>query len=305
MEYKKIALLGAGAVGAYFVYGFTQLDDVEFCVVAEGERAERLRSSGITINEKVYRPAIKSAAEAKGADLLLVCTKYNALESALDQIEEIVTDHTVVVSLLNGIDSEEVIGERIGEQHMVYSVMRISSERRNGKIHFVPETTIGVSIGEKGQSGPGERVLALARLMKQAGLKCILEKDILLNQWEKYSMNLIYNLPQAILGVGFGAYYDSEYVAKIRDRMFEEICRVAKAEGINLTSQADWRGVCVPKARFSTLQDLDAKRHTEVDTFTGTLIKLAKKHNIDAPFCEFAHYAIKALEEKGDGKFDY
>ncbi len=305
MEYKKIALLGAGAVGAYFIYGFTHLEDVEFCVIAEGKRAERLKSQGVIINEQTYFPEIKSSSEARGADLLLVCTKYNALQGVLDQIEEITDEHTVVMSLLNGIDSEEVIGERIGAQHLVYSVMRISSERRNGKIHFVPETTIGVSVGEKGQSEPSERVLAFAELMKQAGLKCIIEKDILLNQWEKYSMNLIYNLPQAILNVGFGAYYDSENVAKIRDRMFAEICRVAQAEGIGLTKQGDWRSVCVSKARFSTLQDLDAKRHTEVDTFTGTLIRLAEKHGMEVPFCEFAHYAIKALEEKGDGKFDY
>lgn len=305
MEIKKIALLGAGAVGAYFIYGFTPLSDVEFCVVAEGERAQRLRNEGVTINEKTYYPVIRSASEARGADLLLVCTKYHALESALDMIEEIVDDHTIVMSLLNGIDSEEVIGARIGMQHMIYSVMRISSERRNGKIHFVPETTIGVSFGEKGQSQPTERVQALAGLMEKAGLKYIIEEDILLNQWEKYSMNLIYNLPQAILNVGFGAYYDSENVAKIRDTMFVEICRVAQAEGIHLTTQGDWRKVCVPQARFSTLQDLDAGRHTEVDTFTGTLIRLAQKHQIEVPFCTFAHYAIKALEEKGDGKFNY
>ncbi|MBQ0001600.1 MAG: 2-dehydropantoate 2-reductase [Clostridiales bacterium] len=305
MEFKKIALIGAGAVGAYFIYGFAEREDLSFCVVAEGERAERLKKDGVIINEKTYRPVIKTAEEAKGADLLLVCTKYQGLRGTLDMIETIVDDHTTVISLLNGIDSEEIIAGRIGAEHLVYSVMRISSERRDGKIRFVPETTIGVSVGEKGIYEQTERVTAFLDLMKSANLKCFFEKDILLNQWGKYSMNIIYNLPQAILGVGFGAYYDSEHVAKIRDTMFEEVCKVAQAEGINLTTQGDWRSACVKKARFSTLQDLDAGRHTEVEMFAGTLVKLAKKHGLEAPFCEFAYHAIKALEEKGDGKFAY
>lgn len=305
MEFKKVALIGAGAVGAYFIYGFTELEDLSFCIVAEGERAERLKTDGVVINEKTYHPVIKTPEEARGADLVLVCTKYHGLHSTLDMLETIVDEHTTVISLLNGIDSEEIIAERIGSEHLIYSVMRISSERRNGKIRFVPETTIGVSIGEKGIYEPTERTEAFLRLMKRANLKCFIEKDILLNQWSKYSMNIIYNLPQAILGVGFGAYYDSEYVGMIRDRMFEEVCKVAQAEGIPLETQGDWRSACVKKARFSTLQDLDAGRHTEIDMFTGALMKLAKKHGIAVPFCEYTHYAIKALEEKGDGKFEY
>lgn len=301
MKFTKAALIGAGAVGAYFIYGFTNLEALSFCVVAEGDRAERLRNEGVVINEKTYYPEIRSPQEAKGVDLILVCTKHHHLPSALDAIETMTDDHTTVVSLLNGIDSEEMIAQRIGKDHLLYSVMKISSERRNGKIHFVPETTIGVSVGEKGNPEPTERVLAFAELMQRAGLKCIIEEDILLKQWEKYSMNIIYNLPQAVLGVGFGAYYHSQNLAAIRDRMFEEVCQVAHAEGIALTQQGDWRGVCAPQARFSTLQDLDAGRHTEIEMLAGTLIALAKKHKIEVPFCEYTYYAIKALEEKADG----
>lgn len=305
MEKMTVALIGAGAVGAYFIYGFTGLDNLDFSVVATGERAERLKKEGVVINEKTYYPTILSPKEAKGVDYLLVCTKYHGLHSTLDMIETIVDEHTKVLSLLNGIDSEEIIAGRIGAEHMIYSVMRISSERREGKIRFVPETTIGVTIGEKGSAIPGEGVKTFHELMLRAGLKCFIAEDILMDQWSKYSMNIIYNLPQAVLGVGFGAYYDSENVAAIRDRMFEEVCLVANALGIPLKKQGDWRSACVQKARFSTLQDLDAGRHTEIDMFTGALIQLAKKHGLSVPFCEFTHYAIKALEEKGDGKFRY
>lgn len=302
---KKIVLLGAGAVGAYFVWGFTDLEGIDFCVAAEGERAERLKKNGITINGKAYFPAVKSPSEAKGADLLVVATKYQGLRGALDAVEEICDEHTTVVSMLNGIDSEEIIGERIGMDHMVYSVMRISSERRDDGIHFVPETTIGIAYGEKGTSEITPRLKAIGELMEKGGLKYFFKEDIVLDQWEKYSMNIIYNLPQAVLDVGFGAYFDSKYVGMIRDKMFEEVISVAHAEGVGIYEQGDWRSACVDTARFSTLQDLDAGRHTEIDMFAKVLMSLADKHGLKVPFVEYTYYAIKAIEEKNDGKFNY
>ena len=58
-------------------------------------------------------------------------------------------------------------------------------------------------------------------------------------------------------------------------------------------------------ARYSTLQDLDAKRHTEIDMFLGVLIEKAQSHGIEVPASRLIFHEIKALEEKNDGKFDY
>ena len=56
---------------------------------------------------------------------------------------------------------------------------------------------------------------------------------------------------------------------------------------------------------ISTLQDRDAGRHTEIDMFSGALIRMGKELGIPTPYNEFAYHMIKALEEKNDGKFDY
>ena len=58
----------------------------------------------------------------------------------------------------------------------------------------------------------------------------------------------------------------------------------------------------LPAGRFSTLQDLDAKRPTEIDMFSGTLVRMGKELHVDTPFNEFAYHAIKCLEEKNSGK---
>lgn len=63
---------------------------------------------------------------------------------------------------------------------------------------------------------------------------------------------------------------------------------------------------CVPPfARYSTLQDLDAGRHTEIDMFSGALIRMGKESGIPTPYNEYTYHMIKALEEKNDGLFDY
>lgn len=78
------------------------------------------------------------------------------------------------------------------------------------------------------------------------------------------------NLPQALIGCGLGGYRDSAYVMDISTKLKDEVVAVALAVGIDIREEKaasfDSRTVS-PKARFSTLQDLDAKRHTEVDMF--------------------------------------
>ena len=82
----------------------------------------------------------------------------------------------------------------------------------------------------------------------------------------------------------------------------------AAAKGIDMqkVDAVSGKGCAVkPSARYSTLQDLDAGRHTEIDMFSGALIRMGKELGIPTPYNEFAYHMIKALEEKNDGKFDY
>ena len=59
------------------------------------------------------------------------------------------------------------------------------------------------------------------------------------------------------------------------------------------------------RARYSTLQDLDAGRHTEIDMFSGALMRMGKELGIPTPYNDYTYHMIKALEEKNDGIFDY
>ena len=121
MKIQSVAILGAGAVGCYVLWGLADkaaANRLQLGVVAEGSRAERLRQNGCTINGQVYHPQVWTPQQAHGVDLLIVSLKYGALPGALDSIRTIVSERTVVMSLMNGVDSEELIAAQIGAAHV-------------------------------------------------------------------------------------------------------------------------------------------------------------------------------------------
>lgn len=303
---QRVAILGAGAVGSYFISGLQEKLGDNLWVIAEGSRKERLEREGITINQRKIALNVKTPEEAHGVDLLLAAVKYGSLEGSLDAIERTVDKDTIVMSVMNGVDSEEVIGKRIGMDHMVFSMIKIASERKASMVTFDPSVTEGVYFGEA-DGRKSARIDALAELFDGTGVKYHISEEIIRVIWLKYALNISMNLPQAIINCGLGAYNDSEYVMDICQKLRQEVVNVAAAKGIDIVDESvAGRSAAVwPKARFSTLQDLDAGRHTEIDMFSGTLVRMGRELGVPTPYNELTYDIIKALEEKNDGKFTY
>ena len=308
MNIKKVAVLGAGAVGSYVIWGLSARRDIELGVVAEGPRGERLKKDGCAINGKIYRPAVWTPQEAHDADLLIVCLKYGALPGALDSIKAVTGPHTTIMSLMNGVDSEELIAARIGAAHVLPALIKVASHRTGDGVRFDPETTIGIIYGELTAPFDSDRVQAVRALFADTGIHFRVTEHIREEIWSKFRLNVCNNLPQAILGAGVGCYSDSAHIKAISDGLRRELEAIAAAKGIDLSkaAAASTHGSTVPPtARYSTLQDLDAGRHTEIDMFSGALMRMGRALGIPTPYNEYTYHMIKALEEKNDGLFDY
>ena len=307
MKIQSVAVLGAGAVGSYVIWGLSERKDIKLGVIAEGERAGRLKK-GCKINDVTYHPEVWTPQEAHGVDLLIVCLKYGALPGALESIRAIVGEHTIVMSLMNGVDSEEIIAEAIGASHMIYSVIKVASHKEGGGYYFVPETTIGIIFGELQAPYDSERVQAIEALFADTGIHYRSTEFAQEEMWSKFRLNVCNNLPQAILGAGVGCYTDSEHMKAISDGLRNELETIAAAKGIDMSKieASSKHGSPVrASAKFSTLQDIEAGRHTEIDMFSGTLMRMGRELGIPTPYNEYTYHMIKALEEKKDGKFDY
>lgn len=309
MKINSVAVLGAGAVGSYVIWGLSSVDNLKLGVIAEGERYERLKKNGCMINGRIYNPKVWTPGEAKGVDLLIVALKYGALSTALDMIRDTVGENTIVMSLMNGVDSEDVIAQITGKERILYSLIKIASAYREGRGYcFDPETTIGIIAGEENAPYESDKVKAVSELFKGTGIHFRATEYIREEIWSKFRLNVCNNLPQAIIGAGVGCYEDSIHMRAISEGLKNELEAIARAKGIDLTKveKSSLKGSRVSKAaRYSTLQDLDAGRHTEIDMFSGALIKMGRELSIPTPYNEFTYHIIKALEEKNDGLFDY
>ena len=334
MKIKSVAVLGAGAVGSYVIWGLSEKSDIRLGVIAEGERAERLKKNGCAINGKTYHPEVWTPDEAHDVDLMVVALKYGSLEGALESrfadlskevgdnmdfiygslegalesIQKATGEHTAIMSLMNGIDSEEIIGRTVGMEHVLPALIKVASHKEEDGYHFDPPTTLGIIFGEPSAPFDSERVKAVEKLFADTGIHFRSTEYIQEEIWCKFCLNVCSNLPQAILGAGVGCYRDSVHMKAISDGLKRELEAVAQAKGIDMskTESSSGRGSAVPpSARYSTLQDLDAGCHTEIDMFSGALVRMGKELGIPMPYNEYTYHMIKALEEKNDGKFDY
>ena len=308
MKIQSVAVLGAGAVGSYVIWGLSHKKDIRLGVIAEGERADRLKKGGCRINDEVYRPEVWSPQEAEDVDLLIVSLKYGSLPEALESIKTIVGEHTTVMSLMNGVDSEELIAEQVGDDRVLRSLIKVASHKEENGYYFNPETTLGIIFGELAAPFDSERVHAIESLFADTGIHFRSTEFIREAIWGKFRLNVCNNLPQAILGAGVGCYSDSTHMKAISDGLRRELEQIALAKGIDMSKMAgtSGRGSAVPaSARYSTLQDLDAGRHTEIDMFSGALMRMGEELGIPTPYNEYTYHMIKALEEKNDGLFDY
>ena len=305
MKIRSVAVLGAGAVGSYVIWGLSQRQDIRLGVIAEGERNRRLQQGGCTINGRVYRPQVWTPEQAQGVDLLIVALKYGALPGALDSIRRAVGENTIVMSLMNGVDSEEIIGSRVGAEHLLHSLIKVASHKEADGYHFDPEHTVGIIYGELEPPYDSPRVQAVQELFAASGTRATVTEHIREEMWSKFRLNVCNNLPQAILGAGVGCYRDSQHMKAISDGLRRELETIAAAKGIDLTGFAGKGCAVMPGTRYSTLQDLDAGRHTEIDMFSGALVRMGRELDIPMPYNEYTYHMIKALEEKNDGRFDY
>ncbi|MCR5672741.1 MAG: 2-dehydropantoate 2-reductase [Lachnospiraceae bacterium] len=301
----KVALIGAGAVGGYFIHGFENAKEPkrEFCVIADKERRERLIKDGVKINGSLYRPCVKTPEEAGVQDLVIVAVKGNTLPFAVELLPPLVGEKTYVMSMLNGADSEEVIADKIGSGHVLHSIILIASRRANGEIVFDTDYNTTVYYGASDEVDAALGLKTVEDAFAGTDMNVLQSEDIMFDIWSKYAKNICNNLPQAMLTAPAALYTRSEHGLFIARKLWAEVRQLAKLRGVDLPEEV---GIypCADSSRYSTLQDIDAKRRTEVDSLCGYLLKMAKDNGIEVPYIEYTYHAIKALEEKNEGLFD-
>ena len=297
----KVRLCGAGAVGLTVAHKLKDVSD--FRIIASGGRLDRYNRDGFLFNGKKEELSLISPDDADKADLLIVAVKNFHLSKALDEIAPFVSDDTIILSLLNGIDAERVISERFGADKVLYSfITDLSATHENNSTVCFSDGGI-IIFGEKDNS-ISERVKKIASLFDDAGQRYRIPADIMHEKWWKFTLNCCFNTLSATIGANYMAMSENAHLVRAVRMIANEILSVAKSEGVSLShDDVDLVIKMVlshhDKGKTSMLQDLEAGRQTENRYFAGTLGALARAHSIPVPITDFVFNLVAAAEEAG------
>ncbi|HVU12389.1 MAG TPA: 2-dehydropantoate 2-reductase N-terminal domain-containing protein, partial [Phototrophicaceae bacterium] len=122
MDINNVLIIGLGAIGSIYAAKLQQYDPACVRVLVDQARRQRYQANGIVLNGTRYdfHYVLPDQSEPK-ADLILIATKADALPAAIDVIAGFVHDETIILSLLNGITSEDMIAERYGWDHVLHA----------------------------------------------------------------------------------------------------------------------------------------------------------------------------------------
>lgn len=300
-----VALIGLGAVGAAYLTSVADnFPECRIRVIAAGERAARLRAGGIIYNGRRYMFDVAEPQNGTPAGLLFVSVKNGQLSEAVGQAAAFVGPDTVIISPLNGVTSERKLAERFGAENVVYSyAIKLDATRRGA------ETVCGnegwIVFGDE-RNEPGrlsENVLAVEEFFKRSHIEYEIPEDMIKSLWKKFMMNCGLNQTSAVLGFSYGLMQRSQEARSLMRSAMEEAAAAARAAaGVEL-GEAEigeifrTMDMLSPNGKTSMLQDVDARRVTEVDAFAETVASIAREHGFAAPVNELYLRLIRAREE--------
>lgn len=304
-QIETVAVVGLGAIGASYLAKIADETSIKKTrAVASGARAEKYKKEGVYVNGKRYDfPVFGPKDACAPADLLIVAVKFHQLEEALAEAENQVGPDTIIISLLNGVSSEDVIVRKFGEKNVLLSyVIQMDAVRTGDRTTY---TILGkIPFGERKNEPEhfSENVLRLQEFLERIGVRYEIPADMIKSQWEKFMLNVGVNQVSAILRAPYGVLQNIPEARQVVMDAMREVIALSQKEGVNL-SETDMKkafevmdslGV---DGKTSMLQDVEAERKTEVEMFGGTVIEKAKQHGLPVPVNEVLVKQIRAIEQ--------
>jgi len=295
----KVRIVGAGAIGLFLASEMKQSETVlEF--LCDAERKEKYQSKVFFVNnEPLQINPVTPETVHEPADLIIIAVKYHNLDEAVELLQGSIGPNTVILSLMNGIDSEAIIGKRWGIDKLVHSfLIEVDTVKEDNIIYYNNKGKI--ILGDiSGQYTSA--VQKASTILGRSGLNFEISNNIEKEIWWKFMINVGINQASAVLRAPYGVFQENKYASDIMNDAMSEVVRLSQKLGIDLNDQdiQRWQEVLKilgPDKKTSMLQDVEAGRKTEVEMFAGTVCALGQKHGVATPANIMLYNLIKAWE---------
>jgi 2-dehydropantoate 2-reductase len=308
---NSVLIAGAGAIGLTVAECFYNYEKTCVSVLGKGERLRRYREKGLWVNGRRLECSLADAETGPARpdavpDLVIVACKNHHLTEITSDLKPFIGQDTIIISLLNGIKSEEEIGNIFDRERLPLAMILGADSQRNddgvrfscrGVVHF------GDADGRK-----TERDKIIADFFTRAALPFEHHSsDMKRTLWFKFMVNVGVNQTSALLRLPYRAFKKQSPFAireaiDILENAMKEVITVAAAEGIDL-GEADiekWLSSVnslSDDGYTSMAQDVLAGRKTEAELFGLTVMEYGKKHSIPTPVNETLYLALRVIEQ--------
>lgn len=299
-EIKRTAIIGMGALG--LMYGdhiANQRDKNAVSFILDDDRFEKYKGRKFTCNGKSLDLNMQKSSVKEDFDLVIVAVKFNSLKSALETMKNCVGVNTIILSVMNGISSEKIIGERYGMDKMIFTVAQgMDAMRDDSTLNYTKKGTL--FIGKLPEQN-SENLDSVAAFFDEIQLPFKVEDNIMYRLWAKWMLNVGINQTCAVFDTTYSQTLAPGKPRETFVKAMEEVVELSKLEGINLADSEvqnyiDIIGTLSPEGFPSMAQDRKAHRPSELEMFAGTVIELAEKHNIQVPANRFLYDEMKKIE---------
>ncbi len=301
MDIRTAALVGFGGMGSmYAAHMALQTPAIEYAVVADTPRIARYRAEGIVFNGTPIEVAFRSYEEVETSyDLVIFSVKYHCLSEAIEQSRSLVGPETTIISVLNGIASEEELADAFGEERVLPCVAQQMDSSKIGPI--VSCGSIGVLALGVFEERQLPRLKRVTDFFDSIRLPYIIPDDIRHQLWGKLMLNTGVNQACAVYDCDFEGIHAPGEARSAMIGAMREVAAVASRRGIDLTEEdlqywIDIIDALRPCGKPSLRQDILAHRTTEVDLFSGTICVLGDEYGIDTPINDMFYKKIKEIE---------
>ena len=302
-EIKKVLICGIGAVGSIYANKINEFDRENLRVLVDKKRLENYTKNPKIFNGKPLNlNYILPEDNNFQADLIIIATKFDGLLEAVENIKNFVKEDTIIMSLLNGVTSEEIIAQKYGWENVPLAYFIGHSAMRDG--NNISYDGIGdIVFGVKNSQQTNVEIIELIKkYFDKAGIDDKTPENMYRAYWIKYMLNVSSNQPSAILKMTFGQMQDNKKFIDFLKKVMTEVQIIAKAEGVqDSETMIDEALVSFNKmiknGKTSMLQDVEAKRLTEVEMFAGAMIKFGEKHSIPTPYNMVMKDMIEIIHE--------
>ena len=299
----KICIVGCGAIGGIFAAHLARAGEAEvfaYDIWKEHTRAiaaRGLRISGAAEFTARFR-ATSDVREIPPCDFGIVATKSTHTRKAIEETAHLFPETSAVCSVQNGVGNEEILAE-----HVRYVIRGTTFPAG----HVIEPGHVGFDINGDTWIGPFEpaktpfaRVQELAGALKRAGMSVMALEDARGAQWTKLIFNASTNPVGALTLLHHGAAARFAPTSDLFNALIDEGVAVAKALGITLHGdprELVQKGARAPgKHKASMLQDVLAKRQTEVDFMNGAIAQWGEKLGVATPLNRAMWALVKGLE---------